>query len=216
MTMMRKNSLNKVWIAVLTVLVLSSCEKKPTACLELPETLEAGTLLTLSSCSEDYEFLTWEFSDGIGIEGEIAQRRFEDEGSVVIRLTAYSDGAYKSDQVEQAYKISFRYIDRFEIIGNIPYDSLQIDFGNVLSFPVPDANGRFTEEEPLVRSLSPYTWVIEAERTSITLYGINFLGTRIPLVSDKFNFNVVKDNPTVIGTEEDDFMVKLFWSYRPI
>jgi hypothetical protein len=198
-------------------MLLSSCEKKPTACLDLPETLEAGTLLTLTSCSEDYEFLTWEFSDGIGVEGVQAQRTFEDEGSITIRLTAYADGAYKSDQVEEEYATSFRYLDRFEIIGNSPYDSLEIEFGNnVPVFKVYDADGSFTADDPLIRSFTPYTYTIKAEPTFINLFGRNFLGARVPLASDKFNFNVVKDNPTIIGSEEDNFYMKLYWVYRPI
>jgi hypothetical protein len=195
------------------VVLLWGCERKPTACLDLPETLEAGTFLSLNSCSEDYEFLTWEFSDGIGIEGEIAQRNFEEEGNITIRLTAYANGAYKSDQVEESYFTSFRYIDRFEVIGNVPFDSLRVNFGNLYSFTALETSGSYSESNPLTINADELAYRIIAEPTSVSMFGLIDIVER-PLISDKFNFDFVKDNPTIVGDSTDRYQLKIFWEYR--
>lgn len=197
-------------------MLFSSCEKQPTACLNLDETLEAGTFLNLSSCSKDYEFLTWEFSDGIGTEGEVAQRTFEKEGEVTIRVTAYSDGAYKSDFAEQTCKLSYRYIDRLEISGNFSYDSIIVILGNIDGYwTFRETDTTYSEDAPLIKQWYPtYLSQLESKTSSLTLTGYRGSSSEIKVASKKFDFRTYKENPIIVESDNGQVKMSMYWTFK--
>ncbi len=197
---------------LLLLLVLVSCEPQPKACLDWEDTIEAGTQLHLESCSEDYDFLTWEFSDDIGYLSEVVPRIFEDEENMSVKLTAYSDGAYRSDEVIFPFKTSFRYIDRMEVVGESNYSALELRMSGG-AFLGGDAKGTFTESAPYFVYVWPETKVvIESKRSDIAVFGYKN-GSDISLGSKTINFETYKENPMDLETT-DGLSVKVYWTYR--
>lgn len=194
-------------------LLLSACEPKPKACLNWDDTLEAGTTLTLSSCSEDFDFLTWEFSDDRGYVNNSVERIFEEESDMSVRLTAYSDGAYRSDVVTFPYKTSFRYIDRMEVVGESNFSKLELRMeGGAWSGS--DAKGIFTESAPY----TVYVWptekvIIESKQTGgFSVYGFKN-GSEVFLGKASFNFETYKENPMTLETNTG-LSVEVYWTFR--
>lgn len=196
-----------------------ACEPKPKACLDWEDptleletaTLEAGSTLTLESCSEDFDFLTWEFSDDRGYVSETVERQFEKEGDYTVTLTAYSNGAYRSDVLTIPFRTSFRYIDRFEIVGTSDFKSFVAGY-QLNDWSAGGAEGTFTEDAPFIIPVWPESkTVLENTRNSLSLKGRKN-GNTISLGSKQFNFTEFKDNPATF--EAAGFTVKMYWRYR--
>ena len=200
------------------IVLLVACEPKPEACLEMDEIVEAGTTLHLESCSDNYDFLTWEFSDERGYvseQGEGIERQLEDQAELSVLLTAYSDGGYRSDAVYHVFKTSFRYIDRFEIIGLSEFDAFIVEVKNDEdgSWSGGGATGEFTESNPFVMNLWPSkVYRLPNEQKTIQLFGRRN-GSRILLGEQQFNFATFKENPTVFNTN-GGYTVELHWRFR--
>jgi len=206
--------MRELLLGALMLWMMAGCEPQPKACLDWGDTLEAGTTLNLESCSEDFDFLTWEFSDDRGYIGDNVERIFEDETSLSVRLTAYSDGGYRTDNVTHEFKTSFRYIDRMEVIGTSDFASFRLAMEGG-SWSAGGAEGTFTEEAPFV----VYVWpddkqVIESTRNGgFTVYGVRNGNTSNLGSSPTYNFETYKDNPMVL---ESSFGLtfKVFWRFR--
>lgn len=203
-------------IPLLTISLLAAgCVKQPKACFEPPEVIEAGTELTLESCSENYEFLTWDFGDqSTGFIGEDAPHTYHLEGSYAVTLTAYGDGGYRSDEVTQIVKASYRYIDRFEVVGTSSFNRFIIEaLGS--EWNKGGASGTFTDDAPYTLQIWPEEEVEmgRARGTEITLIGLT---GNVPttLATGKFNFTSFKENPAVVTGP--DFTLKMYWTYRPV
>ncbi|NQV53209.1 MAG: hypothetical protein HQ500_08490 [Flavobacteriales bacterium] len=197
---------------LLLLLFLAACEPKPKACLDWSDTIEAGTTLDLASCSEDYDFLTWEFSDDRGYVSDVVARIFEKEENMFVKLTAYSDGAYRSDEVILPFKTSFRYVDRMEVIGESNYSALELRMAGGI-FLGGDAKGIFTESAPYIVYVWPETKVVvESKRSELAVFGYKN-GSEVSLGSKPYNFETYKENPMVMETT-DGLLVNVYWTYR--
>lgn len=197
---------------LLVLLGLAACEKKPTACIDFGEYLEAGDDISIASCSENYEFLTWEFNDNRGYIDDVVIRQFEEEGSYQLKLTAYSDGAYRSDEVTHSFRASFRYIDRFEITGESDYTAFRVEFRDQ-AWSLGNATGVFTEDSPFVINVLPEDTIRILPRSN----NLDFFGRRafsnIPLGESNLNYHTFKDNPVVVRSEDGSFEMKMYWKY---
>ena len=208
-------------LSIITSLILSSCERKPDACLDFGDALEAGTTIRIESCSDNYEFLTWEFNDGRGQVGDYVERQFDKEGSYSVLLTAYSDGAYRSDEVSQDFKASFRYIDRFEVIGESGFPSLEVRVeeeytssgGDDGRWTVAGSDGTFTADAPFQVLVWPDLFRVMPTSRTLQLYGRQGL-SRTFLGEQKFNFQSVKDNPVTLESEDGKLQMKMYWRYK--
>jgi hypothetical protein len=192
-----------------------SCEPKPQACLELGDVIEAGSTVTFTSCSENYEFLTWEFSDERGYLSETVDRNFEEESSYSVKLTAYSNGAYRSDEVIHSFKTSYRFIDRFEVIGISDFTGFEVQFKELPGYKwsAGGGTGTFTNEVPYILEVWPdeQTTLPNAQAT-LALYGRNGFN-KVPLGEKEFNFARYKENPVEFEVN-DAFTLKMYWTYR--
>lgn len=201
-----------ILLSTIAFLTLSSCEKKPEACIDFGEYLEAGDNLILESCSKNYEFLTWEFNDNRGYIGDFFERQFELEGNYQVKLTAYSDGAYRNDELTHAFRASYRYIDRFEIIGESEYSAFIVDFKDE-RWSLGNAAGTFTQDEPFVINVMPEDTV----RIMPTSVNLDFFGRRafsnIPLGESSFNYHIFKDNPVIVRSEDGQLELRMYWKF---
>ncbi len=151
------------------IVALCSCEKKPTACIDMPDIVAADQEVKFVSCSEDFEFMHWEFGDGTGLEAESPPYRYEFEGCYTVRLTAYADGAFRSDETEKQICASYKYLDRFELFGTFNFSEVTFFvFDN--EFTTLIEPGTYTEDSPI--SLNAYDERLRL-REGRTIYGVN-------------------------------------------
>ena len=209
-----------LFICSLSLLAFTACEKKPKACLALDDVLEAGTTLYLESCSEHYDFLTWEFNDERGYVSDVVERRFEDEASYSLKLTAYSDGGYRSDTYIHHFKTSYRFVDRFEITGNSNFTGIEVRFKKMYEdkdggvWSAGGATGEFTDDAPF----TIYSWPAMAirlpdEQETIQFFGLQ--GTSRTLLGElTVSFQQYKANPVVIESEVGNLRLKMYWTFR--
>lgn len=193
-------------------LLLQACERKPKACLDVAETVEAGKDITLHSCSEHYDFLTWDFGDGSsGFIGDAPVHHFDEEGDFEITLTAYSDGAYKTDEVKQPLRASYRYLSSFQVVGISGFSSFRFELGNN-KWTRGGASGTFTDADPYETLIWPNDTIrIRPENTGIELYGIKN-GVSTSLLKENINFKFAEQNPVVV--ESELYTLKIFWTFK--
>lgn len=193
-------------------LFLQACERKPKACLDVAESVEAGKDITLHSCSEHYDFLTWDFGDGSsGFIGDAPVHHFDEEGDFEITLTAYSDGGYRSEEVKQPLHTSYRYLSAFQVVGTSGFSSFRFELGNH-KWTRGGATGTFTDEDPYETFIWPDDTIrILPENVNIELYGIKG-GSSTALLKDNINFKFAEQNPVVV--ESGLYKLKIFWTFK--
>jgi len=201
-----------ILLIIIAAMAGQACERKPDACLDVPHQLEAGKQITLQSCSKHYDFLTWDFGDGSsGFIGDTPEHNFDEEGDFEITLTAYSNGAYKSEEVKQSIHASYRYLYSFEVIGTSDFGSFEFDLGNG-KWKRGSATGTFTEDHPYEAVIWPEdTFRILPEPMSVELYGIRN-GSSTALLKENVNFKLANENPVVI--ESALYTLKIYWTFK--
>lgn len=197
------------------VLIFASCARKPAVCYNGPTVFETGREYELTSCSEHYEFITWNFGDGTyGAVDDAPTRAFFQPGDYVMEITAYAKGAYKSDAMSVDYRVSDRYIDRFEVVGQSSFKRFEFGFGNK-RWIAGSASGTFTEDSPYSYTLWPDSAiVIPLERTAVRLGGSNQSSGAgfTTLINESPNFKGRPENPIIL--EGSGYTLKLFWTYE--
>lgn len=196
----------------LLLMAVASCRPKPEACLALDEVYEVNRTYNLASCSEQYEFITWEFGENTnGFIGDTVPHAFRDIGQHSVAVTAYARGGYRSDKVQQIVRASRRYIDRFEVVGTSDYNRFIFTFGTT-EVSAGDASGEFTEAQPFVGSVWPDdTLVIPMERVQFYLDGKSGSSTTRVIQQKEINFTRNLDNPVVV--QEGDFELRVYWTF---
>lgn len=195
-------------------LLATACLKKPKACAELEEYYEVGREYRFTSCSENYEFITWDFGDQSGFEGEDAPHTYNKNGTPVITLTAYGRGAYRTDELKQQVKTSRRYVERFEVTGTSKHKGFTFGLGTLESYREifrDSATGTFTDDAPFVAHMWPdEQLIIPVENANVTLYGGGVTSKSL-LIQQNVNFRNVRENPTTL--EGGGFVLKIYWTY---
>ncbi|MEZ4722744.1 MAG: hypothetical protein R2813_12785 [Flavobacteriales bacterium] len=200
-----------IYISGIALLLLTSCLKKPKACLELDEYYEVGREYSFESCSDNYDFITWDFGDSTaGFIGDIAPHTFSRNGQPVMKLTAYANGAYRSDEVKQAIKASRRYIDRIEVTGGTNYNKFRFTFDQ-FEFINDSVSGNYSAVEPYIWRFWPeQQYVIPINTIRLKLVGERF--TKATLVDEDVNFETDLSNPVELQGL-NGFVIKFYWTY---
>ena len=195
----------RISLFLFIALVFSSCQKKPTACIAVPDTVDAGFFIELKNCSENYEFLTWKFGDSsFGQIDDSPSHKFSEEKTYLIQLEAFAKNGYKSDFVSKEIFASFRYIDRIEIIGKSNFERFIISGAGV----VLNANGDWTENTPF-EYIAPLLQELPGE---LSLSGINQFGVTTRLATKTYDYSKINSNPLLVdGT---GFTMKVYWRYK--
>ncbi|GAB4377811.1 MAG: hypothetical protein Kow0075_06930 [Salibacteraceae bacterium] len=198
--------------ALLAGLLLQSCLKKPEACAELDTYYEQNREIAFESCSKDYDFLTWDFGDGShGFIGDSPKHTFRDTGSYIIRLTAYGKGGYRSDVYEGRIKVRPRVVDRYEIVGNLDYNKIEIEFLETIAFS--GVQGTYTDESPLIAGVWPEdTLVMPLENVTLRLSGPASAGSPTLLRASQ-NLEYHTENP--IEFSNTQYVVRVYWIFHP-
>ncbi len=196
----------------IVLIAFSSCQKQPTACVNIEDAVEAGSFIKITSCSEDYEFLTWRFDDDLSAQvGDEVQRTFVTEDNHSVTLTAYAKNGYRSDEITVDFKSSYRYVDYVEIVGDSPYSKFIVKCFS--SFNATQAEGSFSNSTPYIFQVYPQNEVrILPEISKVELTGVRSIGSQSFLGSQSFNFETYKENPITLIT--DGFEMRLHWRFK--
>lgn len=214
-SVMKNLKVNTLLFTLMTLLLVG-CEKKPTACIDFDEYVEAGTQWEFESCSEDFEFLTWDFGDGnygyVGNEDQsTALRTFTNEGKYLLTLTAYANGAFRSDETSKLINVSYRYVDKFEVVGTSNYNRFIMNVADS-TINAANAQGTFTETNPFF--FQPIQELrLLPEFTNFRLFGQDQLQNLIPLASENVNLATNKTNPIIVEGSAG-FVYKIYWKYK--
>lgn len=199
----------RVFFILPIITALVACQKKPTACIDMEPVIPAGEPVEFISCSEDYEFLTWEFGDGTGNEAESPEHNYNTEGSWEVILTAYADGAFRSDEVSETIHTSFKYIDRMEITGQVFDDRLEF-FVNEDEVIVDVEPGTYTQENPLVVEIYSLSRINVTNR-SVTV-GIRTPNSSFEIASRIVNFSrLTREYAEILSSNLD---LRVYWRLR--
>ncbi|GAB5539847.1 MAG: hypothetical protein Salg2KO_19500 [Salibacteraceae bacterium] len=192
---------------------LIGCRQNPKACVEMEEIYEVNRGYTLTSCSEGYEFITWEFGDGGGFLGEDAPKTYRSVGDYTVTVTAYADGGYIFDEATANIRAANRIWDRFIITGNSVYDEFRIVFDE-FSAVYPNATGNFTREEPYEGEFEEQMRaVLPLEPAQFSLIGLRDGRTPIRLIDfESINYENNLDNPVVFKGK--GFELTVYWVYN--
>jgi hypothetical protein len=170
---MKKQFLN-FFIFAIAGMILSSCSKKPQACIEVNKTvIRAGESISFLSCNEEADSYEWNFGDGKTATGNLASHTYEKEGTYLVQLIAYSKREKRWDKSQTIINVVppvKRYLKGFRLNSfNITNASSQTwDSGNApesnpdvfISFGI-EGNQSFTTTNPvanLALSQCPILW----------------------------------------------------------
>jgi len=202
--------MNKVYF-FLVIALLASCARKPKACIEDSQIVETNQLTILTSCSEDAEFLTWEFSDNVKSTEDRVQRLFSEEKDYQVTVTAYAKGGYRSSEAVGIIESKKRYVSEIKFIGYTSYTSLTMDCFDKIELV--GTQGSFTEEAPYISYVYPdQEVVIEPSIEPISVYGTKADETQDQLILQSYNFETHKDNPIVMDNGRYQFEIS--WRYK--
>lgn len=203
-------------IAIIS-LSLVSCKQNPKACLDLDEAYEVGREYRLNTCSENYEFIAWDFGlDESGFIGDSIPHTFQNIGERTVRIEAFSRGAYNSDEAVQQVRVSRRKVDYVEIIGSSDYTRFKVEFksGLIDDFINFEQNtvGTFTEDSPFVGQIwGNKDWVLKMEPIVMSLEGRKNSNNTILVNQDSKNFRYLYDNPAIY--EGNGIIMKMYWRF---
>ena len=199
-------------IVGLIALSTSSCNQNPKACIQLEEVYELDRTYYLESCSENYEFITWDFGYKTGgYIGDVAPHTFSRLGDFTISVDAYSNGAYFSDRATQEIKVAHRYIEKIEIVGTSNYTDFLFVYG-ADSIYFEDAKGVFTEASPFVgQILQNDTLEIPYDSEDHTLVGYKTFNPTMLIRKSSINFRKNTDNPVLLSGAGFDMYI--YWVY---
>lgn len=110
---MRKIIIIAFFIPIVTL--LSSCVKRPEACIIAADKNYAVQKVSLTSCSQNSAYDLWVFEDETGIEGEDGSRWFHLGGVQTIKLMSYSKNGRKTDETSTIISAGFKYLDSLVI-----------------------------------------------------------------------------------------------------
>ncbi|MDP4663244.1 MAG: hypothetical protein NWQ55_05215 [Salibacteraceae bacterium] len=202
-------------IIILSIIAISilGCEKMPKACIAVEDTVEAGSEIELTHCSDNYEFITWLFGDSTyGYIGDSPKHIYRSEGKYLLEMEAFSKGAFRSEAASKLITASYRYLDYVEITGNSNFPKFIVRMSG-LYFLCPDATGNFTEENPYFGQYFGNATLIPMSQ-NISLNGFTASEEEVLLLEKRFNLDFVKDNPIFI--EENGYTLKIYWKYKTL
>jgi hypothetical protein len=192
--------------------LLSGCLTKPKACLELEDVYEVGRQYTLTSCSENFEFLTWDFQDQSGFIGDEAVHTFANSGERTITLTAYGKGGYRSDAATHKMKSARRFVHYIEIISEVDYSKYSFKF-DLTGINFLNSTGTSPEDEPFVGNVFDQVQIrIPISPATIVVKGTQS-GSEYLLIDERINFETNDDNPLVLDNGQN-FITKVYWKYE--
>ena len=105
---------------LLSLAFLSSCNKKPLACISMSKSVYTiGEVVSLSSCTIDADRIIWSFGDGSAqVEGESASHAFTQAGTYLVELKALSKKDKKWDRSSVLITVNSaktRYLTRIQL-----------------------------------------------------------------------------------------------------
>ena len=212
-----KNNL-QLHLAVVALIILVSACKKPTACIEVPPRLAPKAAFEFVSCSENFEFQTWEFGDeSYGQIGDSLERQFDNEGRYTIQLTAYAKGGYTSDATSKDLIVSHRYIKKIEIIGDLNFDYVRFYRTGSVFYTLlqVDARGTFTEANPWTYTPTDRFTSQLLDETNIAFAGeINGVEVETFFRSDYKLDKYGDTDVSPLVLENNGYTVKIYWEFK--
>jgi hypothetical protein len=109
---MKKISL---FVAIAGLLVSTSCQKTPEACLNAERAVVVGEEVSFESCSKDADKVEWDFGDGNIVAGNTVNYTFEKEGTYLVNMTAYSRNENKTDRASTLVTVGNRYVTKIQV-----------------------------------------------------------------------------------------------------
>ena len=201
-------------LSLLLILILvGACNQNPKACLELDEYYEVGREYKLSSCSENFEFITWDFgTNKNGFVGDSVPHTFQDVGNRNVTIEAFSRGAFNSDVTTQQVRVSRRKIDYIEIIGVSDYTRFRLEFESDDILFAENTVGTFTDDNPFFGQVwGNKDWILEMEPIVISLEGRKNSNTNVLINYTSKNYRYVLDNPSLY--EGSGIEMKVYWKF---
>ncbi len=199
---------------ILSAILFASCNQNPKACLELEDNYEVGREYQLGSCSDNHEFITWDFgADKNGFIGDSVPHIFQDVGNRNVTIEAFSRGAYNSDVATQQVLVTRRKIDFIEIVGVSDYTRFTMEYESGDIIFSENTVGTFTDESPFVGQIwGDRDWVLPMDPIAISLEGRKNSNTTVLINKVSKNYRYVLDNPSVY--EGSDIVMKLYWRFE--
>lgn len=95
-------------VAILSIIGLASCMKKPMACFEAsPTTINAGQSVSFTStCSMDAHHYEWEFGDGGTSMDANPSHTYSTAGSYTVKLKTMSKNSKKMDETSKTITVN--------------------------------------------------------------------------------------------------------------
>lgn len=95
-----KTKIFSILAIVLAISFLTSCMKKPVACMDASATtITAGQTITFTSCSTDAHHVEWDFGDGATAMGESVTHTYNNAGTYSVMITAMSENGKHDDMM---------------------------------------------------------------------------------------------------------------------
>jgi hypothetical protein len=112
--------LSIAFTGLLALALLSSCSKKPLACITVNKSIyTVGEAVNLTSCAVDADRIVWSFGDGSAeMEGESVTHTFSQAGSYLVEMRALSKKDKKWDRSNVIITVNSaktRYLTRIQL-----------------------------------------------------------------------------------------------------
>lgn len=112
--------LSIAFTGLLALALLSSCSKKPLACITVSKSIyTVGEAVNLTSCAVDADRIVWSFGDGSAeMEGESVTHTFSQAGSYLVEMRALSKKDKKWDRSNVIITVNSaktRYLTRIQL-----------------------------------------------------------------------------------------------------
>lgn len=106
--------MKKLILIGFAALAVAGCTKEPKACMEISpgKTVEVFQDITLTSCSENAEFIEWDveeraflFNINNSYNGEVATHRWDASGTFTVQIKAISKNEKKQDELTETVEV---------------------------------------------------------------------------------------------------------------
>lgn len=128
-------------VIILIGILLPSCQKKPTACFDsAPSVPVIHYDVHFTNCSTEGSSYEWDFGDGSMSRLIAPSHAYENAGTYMVKLKAFSRNGHKSDECSKTIIIAGNGKISFWVSGSYPVNLTLQTQGAIIVYPCPQCS----------------------------------------------------------------------------
>ena len=196
-----------LFVLLIAVIVMGCSKEKPEACFDIIEKGFVVRYHDYNSCSQNAEYVFWEFGDGKGMDGSKVSYKYNSPGTYNVKLSAYSEDGFEKDVMTQAVEMTYKVVDSIKVSG-LKFNNPQDLIARIGSTNAKEVHSVTTNEFPIV-----YTFPGGLElKNSIERIAIFDPNEAIPLINMESRMHSNYSNPFILSGK--NYNIEMYWHFK--